>query len=179
LRIARTSGPWRDLPEIFGNRNTTFNRFRYRVRADVFSEDLDVVSNDPEVDSVMIGGSIVRVHRHGQDAMREASDASMLRVASARRCSQSACSLVDLARWGLAVWAGHSFTVNEAAHLRLFIVGHRHLVAGLPIDKGDDLLEKLFWNIRFSDHVQPLLRRAEASVVCGSMFGGALPVLSS
>ena len=33
--------------------------------------------------------------------------------------------------------------IDETAHLRLLVVGQRHLAAGLPIDKGDDLPEKL------------------------------------
>jgi transposase len=68
LWIARTGGPWRDLPELFGNWNTVFKRFRHWVKADVFQKIFDAVSDDPDMDYVMIDGSIVRVHRHGQGA---------------------------------------------------------------------------------------------------------------
>ena len=68
LWIARTGGPWRDLPEFFGNWNTVFKRFRHWVKADVFQKIFDAVSDDADMDYVMIDGSIVRVHRHGQGA---------------------------------------------------------------------------------------------------------------
>ena len=68
LWIARTGVPWRDLPEVFGNWNTVFKRFRHWVKADVFQKIFDAVSDDPDLGYVMIDGSIVRVHRHGQGA---------------------------------------------------------------------------------------------------------------
>ncbi len=37
LWIARTGAPWRDLPEDFGNWNTTFKRFRHWVKIDVLN----------------------------------------------------------------------------------------------------------------------------------------------
>jgi transposase len=68
LWIARTGGPWRDLPAVFGKWNTVFRRFRHWVKADVFQKIFDAVSDDPDLGYVMIDGSIVRVHRHGQGA---------------------------------------------------------------------------------------------------------------
>ena len=47
LWIARTGAPWRDLPEVFGNWNTVFKRFRHWVKADVFKRIFDAVSATP------------------------------------------------------------------------------------------------------------------------------------
>ena len=66
--IARTGSPWRDLPEVFGNWNTVFKRFRHWVKADVFKRIFDALSGDPDLEYAMIDGSIVKVHRHGQGA---------------------------------------------------------------------------------------------------------------
>ena len=41
LRSVRTGSPWRDLPDMFGHRNTLFNRDRDRVKASVFSRLFD------------------------------------------------------------------------------------------------------------------------------------------
>jgi transposase len=68
LWIARTGSPWRDLPPEFGNWNTVFKRFRDWVKADVFKRIFDAVSDDPDMEYVMVDATIVRVHRHGQGA---------------------------------------------------------------------------------------------------------------
>jgi transposase len=68
LWIARTGAPWRDLPEDFGNWNTTFKRFRHWVGRDVFKRIFAAVSDDPDLEFAMIDGTIVKVHRHGQGA---------------------------------------------------------------------------------------------------------------
>ena len=68
LWIARTGSPWRDLPEVFGNWNTVFKRFRHWVKADVFKRIFGALSGDPDLEFAMIDGTIVKVHRHGQGA---------------------------------------------------------------------------------------------------------------
>ncbi len=68
LWIARTGAPWRDLPETFGNRNSVFIRFRYWVRRDVFKRIFGAVSDNPDREFAMTGGTIVKAHRHGQGA---------------------------------------------------------------------------------------------------------------
>jgi transposase len=68
LWIARTGSPWRDLPDVFGNWNSVFQRFRYWVERDVFKRIFDAVSNDPDMEYAMVDATIVKVHRHGQGA---------------------------------------------------------------------------------------------------------------
>ena len=68
LWIARTGAPWRDLPDVFGNWNTVFKRFRHWVKLDVFKRIFDAVSSAPDMEFAMIDGTIVKVHRHGQGA---------------------------------------------------------------------------------------------------------------
>ncbi len=64
LWIARTDSPWRDLPPCFGKWNTVFKRFRDWVKADVFKRIFDALSGEPDMEYVMIDGTIVKVHRH-------------------------------------------------------------------------------------------------------------------
>lgn len=68
LWIVRTGSPWRDLPPGFGKWNTVFKRFRDLVKADVFQKLFDAVSDQPDMEYVMVDATIVRVHRHGQGA---------------------------------------------------------------------------------------------------------------
>ena len=57
LWIARTGAPWRDpvsstgqaLPEVFGNWNTVFKRFRHWVKRDTFKRLFDAVAKDPDM----------------------------------------------------------------------------------------------------------------------------------
>jgi transposase len=68
LWIARTSAPWRDLPDFFGNWNSVFKRYRNWVKADVFKRIFEAVSGDPDMEYAMVDATIVKVHRHGQGA---------------------------------------------------------------------------------------------------------------
>jgi len=65
---ARTGGPWRDLPEGFGNWSTVFRRFRDWSVGGVFERIFDAVSDDPDMEYAMIDATIVPVHRHGHGA---------------------------------------------------------------------------------------------------------------
>ncbi len=68
LWIARVGAPWRDLPKLFGNWNSTFKRFRRWVEKDVFAGLFNALSGDPDFEYALIDGTIVRVHQHGTGA---------------------------------------------------------------------------------------------------------------
>ena len=68
LWIARTGCPWRDLPAEFGAWNSVFKRFRRWVKAGAFERIFNALSEDTDFEYVMVDGTIVRVHRHGQGA---------------------------------------------------------------------------------------------------------------
>ena len=68
LWLVRTGSPWRDLPETFGCWNTVFRRFRRWARKDIFERIFAVLSGDPDFESALIDGTIVRVHQHGTGA---------------------------------------------------------------------------------------------------------------
>src|SRR5262245_3641210 len=50
LWIARTGSPWRDLPPSFGHWNSVFTRFRDWVKADVWKQLFNAVSDDPDME---------------------------------------------------------------------------------------------------------------------------------
>lgn len=65
---ARTSSPWRDLPEVFGKWNTIWRRFDDWCKAGVWERMFEAVSHDPDMEYAMIDATIVPVHRHGHGA---------------------------------------------------------------------------------------------------------------
>jgi transposase len=68
LWIVRTGSPWRDLPAQFGQWNSVFKRFRRWVKRGAFERIFKALSEDSDFEYVMVDGTIVRVHRHGQGA---------------------------------------------------------------------------------------------------------------
>lgn len=64
LWIARTSSPWRDLPEHFGHWHRIYVRYGRWSKKGVWAGLAEAVS-DPDFEHLFIDGSIVRVHQHG------------------------------------------------------------------------------------------------------------------
>lgn len=65
LWIARTGSPWRDLPEYFGHWHRIYVRYERWSKKGVWSRVFEALSDDQDLESIMIDGSIVRVHQHG------------------------------------------------------------------------------------------------------------------
>ena len=64
----RTGSPWRDFPPAFGNWNSQFRRFRRWASAGVFENLFNALSNDPDLENALIGGTIVQVHQKATGA---------------------------------------------------------------------------------------------------------------
>ena len=67
LWILATGAPWRDLPEKYGYWNTVYQRFRRLSDLGLWEKILKKLSEDKDMESVMIDSSVVRAH---QDAAR-------------------------------------------------------------------------------------------------------------
>ncbi len=65
LWIARTGAPWRDLPENFGNWHRVYVRYNRWSAKGVWNRIFESLSDDPDLEYLMVDGSIVRVHQHG------------------------------------------------------------------------------------------------------------------
>ena len=64
----RTGTPWRDLPEAFGNWNSTFRRFRRWARSGVFESLFKAMSDVPDFEYALVDGTIVSVHQKASGA---------------------------------------------------------------------------------------------------------------
>ncbi len=71
LWIARTGAPWRDLPSAFGNWHSTYTRFSRWVKKGVWQQLVKTVTNDPDLEALLIDSTIVRVHQHGTGALKK------------------------------------------------------------------------------------------------------------
>ena len=65
LWIARTGSPWRDLPEIFGAWHRVYVRDHRWCHQGHWVGIFEAIAVDPDVEYLLIDGSIVRVHQHG------------------------------------------------------------------------------------------------------------------
>jgi transposase len=68
LWIARTGSPWRDLPEEFGNWYTVYTRFWRWARKGVWERIFKILSDDPDLEYVLLDATHIRVHQHGTGA---------------------------------------------------------------------------------------------------------------
>lgn len=85
----RTGIPWRDLPERFGNWNSTARRFRRWAKAGVWKKIFQAVQ-EPDWEWVLVDSTTVKAHAAaaGQKKVRLRSSASATAgAASAPRCT--------------------------------------------------------------------------------------------
>ncbi|MFD1127655.1 IS5 family transposase [Paenibacillus provencensis] len=68
LWVIRSGVPWRDLPEYYGSWSSVHSRFRRWEKTGIFDRMLEVLSTEPDSESVMIDASIVRAHQYGAGA---------------------------------------------------------------------------------------------------------------
>jgi transposase len=64
----RTGSPWRDLPDVFGNWNSVFQRFRRWALKGVFERLFEAISDEPDLEYALIDGTIVSVHQKASGA---------------------------------------------------------------------------------------------------------------
>ena len=91
LWIVRTGAPWRDLPERFGDWNSTFVRFNRWAKKGVWLRVFDALQA-PDLEWVMLDATIVRAHVHAAGASKKAvTNCSVARGAgSVRRSTRCA-----------------------------------------------------------------------------------------
>jgi transposase len=64
LWIARTGSPWRNLPACYGYWYRVYVRYHCWCRKGTWAKLLAAVSDDPDLEYLMVDASIVRIHQH-------------------------------------------------------------------------------------------------------------------
>lgn len=70
LWLARTGAPWRDLPCVFGEWNSVYQRFSRWSKSGVWERVFRAIAEDPDFEYVMIDATIVRAHQHAAGAKK-------------------------------------------------------------------------------------------------------------
>ena len=70
LWIVRTGAPWRDLPEVFGDWNSTFRRFSRWSAKGVWHRIFAAMVEDPDFEYLILDSTIVRAHQHAAGAKK-------------------------------------------------------------------------------------------------------------
>jgi len=65
LWIARTGSPWRDMPREYGHWHRVYVRYNRWSQKGIWQRFFEAVAGDPDLEYLMVDGSIVRVHQHG------------------------------------------------------------------------------------------------------------------
>jgi transposase len=75
LWIGKTGAPWRDLPERFGNWNSTWRRFDRWARNGVWRKVFDALQ-DPDLEWLILDSTVIRAHPHAAGAKKKVTAAA-------------------------------------------------------------------------------------------------------
>jgi transposase len=71
LWIFKTGAPWRDLPERYGNWKNIHRRFSRWASAGVFDSIFRILSENPDMEFLLMDGTIVKAHQHAAGANKK------------------------------------------------------------------------------------------------------------
>ena len=71
--VFKTGAPWRDLPERFGNWNSIHKRFARWSKSGIFDKIFRILSEDADMEFLLMDGTIVKAHQHASGAKKKKS----------------------------------------------------------------------------------------------------------
>jgi transposase len=71
LWIFKTGAPWRDLPERYGHWKNIHRRFSRWAKTGVFDNIFRILSEDADMEFLLMDGTIVKAHQHAAGAKKK------------------------------------------------------------------------------------------------------------
>lgn len=69
--IFKTGAPWRDLPERYGHWKNVHRRFSRWSKAGMFDKIFRVLSENADMEFLLMDGTIVKAHQHAAGAKKK------------------------------------------------------------------------------------------------------------
>jgi transposase len=69
--IFKTGAPWRDLPERLGKWSSVHKRFTRWSKSRVFDKIFRILSEDADMEFLLMDGTIVKAHQHAAGAKKK------------------------------------------------------------------------------------------------------------
>jgi len=69
--IFKTGAPWRDLPERYGHWKNVHRRFSRWSQSGIFDKIFRILTEDADMEFLMMDGSIVKAHQHAAGAKKK------------------------------------------------------------------------------------------------------------
>jgi len=83
LWIFKTGAPWRDLPERYGHWKNVHRRFSRWSKAGIFDEIFRILSEDADMEFLLMDGTIVKAHQHASGAKKKKIQSTTTKLSAA------------------------------------------------------------------------------------------------
>lgn len=83
LWIFKTGAPWRDLPERYGHWKNVHRRFSRWSKAGIFDEIFRILSEDADMEFLLMDGTIVKAHQHASGAKKKKTQSTTTKLSGA------------------------------------------------------------------------------------------------
>jgi len=78
--IFKTGAPWRDLPERYGHWKNVHRRFSRWSSTGVFDKIFQLLSEDADMEFLLMDGTIVKAHQHSSGAKKKKPQSILMKL---------------------------------------------------------------------------------------------------
>jgi len=77
--VFKTGAPWRDLPDRFGKWSSVHRRFSRWSASGVFDKIFRILSEDADMEFLLMDGTIVKAHQHASGAKKKTTQSTKMK----------------------------------------------------------------------------------------------------